>query len=844
MKIVKGCLVPVLRNGKYLSAIEIEDEFTIYNTVLKGTINFIKTLIDEIDNIDDLRNFNDIYVLLIDSLFSNMRRNTAIKLISAIFQKDLTREIEIFCEKHPQQIVHEFLSIPADTRPLANISSLWVHAKTVSALAVIDYITKRGEQSDPEKIELIRFASLFHDIAKPFDRKAHVKEAPKVLNQFFKGYLKEDYLNKVREWITQHHRPDAEAFVKRIQIADYVSSGIERQSDIIKKKLLSMNPTEFGWVKEEFNRWERWQALEDQLISLTELLVNDFRNEIKENLGTIDPSIPPTIALVLGDARGIKEFVDNSLKLKEIKGGAIIVDEALTAQIDSNFNLTGIIPALRNFDIPPECIIFYGGGKILFFADVPRIKEVKDAVKNAFNEATKKGVGLSIAHVEFGMQSDLAFGALYQNLSRKLAIHKMDLTTILPQPIEFGYQKLCSSCGKNVVRPKRIEDDWICDSCYTKRLIGMSKENVRSFNHTWETTYKPIFNQPWEKISNNVLEFIAGWPLKTIIEGNQEKRPLIAVIKADGNNMGEFFGNSFFITELIEKSILTDIALDTCINKLKEIVKNVIHTDQLNKHQEEMLARIDLGIIYAGGDDFLMFAPSWMAIPISVILMEEFNKLLGNQVKLSVGIATGDPKQPQNYLVKAAETLLYNAKQISRNDEQAHKILGYLDYENIEGGIYTPDILRRNRQKLKEDKYIRRPFRIPKWDNKDNYPFNKIIQEMTDKSIESPDELIIFVHDMQREIGMKKPRNRLIEIRNRLLEILSKFQYADFSKDVNYATVFAIYQYSRITDPANEDIKKIYQNIGLSMADSLLKNENVSLLDEFALVKLFGGGYL
>jgi len=839
-------MVPIFESGTYLDAREIKNELDLFQTIIKDTINFIKKYKYEIKTTEDLRIFNDSFVLLIDSLYSTMRRNTAICIINSFFKQELTEDIETFYH-NLQSITDDFLAIPADTRPLANAASLWIHMKTTSALAVTDYVSTLKERRTDENRELLRFACLFHDIGKPFNRKSHVSEALKVLDEFFKGYMKPEYLKKVGEWISKHHDKNAEAFAKRIQEADWVSSGIERQSDYIKQKLISLDPVKFKWVKDqvEFNKWENWEKLDEELEYLTKRLISDFRKDRQSFSGVIDNSNTPTLALVMCDARGIKEFVDNSLKLREIKGGAILIDEALTVQIDRNFNIKGILTALLDFSIPPECIIFYGGGNILFFADTPRIEELKRSVTNAFLDVVKHGIGLSVTHIEFGLQKDLFFGALYKNLLKKMSKYKNELKNFPAKPIEFGFKRLCSSCNRAIAEYEDLEKRWICSSCYNKRQIGTSEANIRAFKTTWQRKYKENLLAGWEEIREKIPEFIAGMTLDDIINNKESRRPSIGVIKADGNNMGKFFGSSVTITELIEKSIKTDIAMDACITELKEIIKQVIHTGPNSKHQEEMLARIDLGIIYAGGDDFLMFAPSWLSIPIALILMERFVQVMGNLVKLSVGIVAGDPKQPQNYLIKAAELMLENGKRLSRNDKKTSEVMGYLDYENIEGGTYTTDIIKYHRKMLSGEKYVSRPFRVPFWQNKNHYPINQIIDEIVNKQINNPAELIGLIHDNLRELREKSKKTpRFRELRNRLLDILNRFEYSDLSRDINLGTLYAIYQYSRSTFKTKKEIKEMYNKIGVSLAESILQNQAILLLDEYIILKLIGGGFL
>ncbi|MHA1265525.1 MAG: Cas10/Cmr2 second palm domain-containing protein [Candidatus Helarchaeota archaeon] len=848
MKIVKGCMIPVFQNGQYLNAIEIQNETLTFNSVIESAINFIKKIQKKIDTPDDLRKFNDTYVLLIDSLFSSMRRHTAIHLISYFFKKDLKTEVESFYQKFKSKSA-EFLAIPADTRPLANASSLWIHMKTTSALAVINYLSIKGKESTPENRELLRFASLFHDLGKPFDRKKHVTEASKILTQFFKHYLKEEYLTRITEWISKHHDSKAEAFAKIIQDADRVSSGIERHRDFIKEKLIARDPVKFKWVEEAFDNWDNWERLEPELMTLTSDLISEFREEretvLSSQRGSSAPESSPTIALVMCDARGIKDFVDNSLKLKEIKGGAILIDEALTIYSEPKFKVQGILSELYNFNIPPECIIFYGGGNVLFFADIPRIKQIKKAVRDAFLKVVRGGVGLTVVHQEFELEQLVFFGTIYKEILIKMGQYKNELLNVPKHPIELGFKRLCSSCYATKAEYLDEENKWICSACFRKREIGASSKNPRAFKTAWQTKYEENLGD-WKTIMEKIPEFISGMALADIQKKTQEIKPSIAVIKADGNNMGQFFGSSLTITELIEKSIKTDIAMDLCIEELKEIIRHTIHTTPNSKHQEEMLARIDLGIIYAGGDDFLMFAPAWLSIPIALIFMERFAKIMGNLVKLSVGIVIGDPKQPQNYLIKAAEYMLDNAKTKSRNDPNSTEIMGYLDYESVESGTYTPDIIEHNRNLLSKGSqmYIGRPFKIPFWEINTPYPFRQILQDIGNKKINNPAELISLIHENLQAIRQKDKKVQLRELRNRLLEILNLFKYESSVQDINYGAIYAIYQYSRKVFRSKPEIKEIYNKIGLSLAASMIKNEPISLIDEYIMIKLMGGGFL
>ena len=635
MNIIKGHLIPKWDGNKFCNADIIENELQIFEDFIIEVINLIKNeLVKEIKTGNDLKKFNDAFMFLVEGCLSKMRRQVASFMLSYIFLKDPIAFEEFFDRN--EELAKKFLTIPSDTRPILNTSSLWVHLKTTSALAVSNYLNATAKEGfNQENLEKLRFACFFHDLGKPYERESHVSATIPKLKEIFENYISPPIFNEIMNGIKHHHDsippdyPNRELY-NHLRLADRSSSNYDRATKIAMEILPKIDQN-FSWVKDQtkFNDWSEWKKHADKLLEITKDSVELFRKKyVPDELKSYEKTDKHegAISLIIGDARQIKGFVDKSRKLKEIKGGAIIIDEALTVgyEDESKKQLIGVIYALWNNQIPPENLIFYGGGNIVLFGPAANSQKLQKVMKESFGNATKQGAIMTTADQLFDLV-DFVFGGFYSELLGKLAEVKSDLCLEPEAKIIQGYKKVCSSCNKRIANLTIQEygeaSEDICDSCMQKRDKSYNILYGKSFANIWQNQKLTL---KWDIIKNNIPEFIAGWSQKDVEDADSGKRKQamsLGIIKADGNEMGKFFGNSLTISQLVEKSILTDIAMDTCIQEVLDLVEKSYDREDI--HSNEMVARINLGQIYRGGDDLLLFLPGWISVPAALILMRK-----------------------------------------------------------------------------------------------------------------------------------------------------------------------------------------------------------------------------
>jgi hypothetical protein len=141
-------------------------------------------------------------------------------------------------------------------------------------------------------------------------------------------------------------------------------------------------------------------------------------------------------------------------------------------------------------------------------------------------------------------------------------------------------------------------------------------------------------------------------------------------------------------TDAIERSFRIDVALKKAYFKaLEALYRGVKKVADLSSARREA-ARVVLGMIYMGGDDGFMLAPSWAAVFLAHFIAEEFSKQLGLERGLRVAVAAGPAKMSVWALLDCASMMMKKAGEaIRREDPTAReKILSAVAFDVFESG--------------------------------------------------------------------------------------------------------------------------------------------------------------
>ncbi|MFX1294486.1 MAG: HD domain-containing protein, partial [Promethearchaeota archaeon] len=563
MDLIKGYTVPIYKDGKFITHSLIKDIESIMTNFLIDLRNTLKDWLGDllpIDNIKKLQKFNDSIIYLINANLSNARCKWAKIEVKLLLNKEiiLTKNSNIF---------DAYNKLPSDTRPGFNTSSLIIHQISTSALAYA--IATHDGKLTTEEIQLLRTGCLFHDIGKPFIWAKHAAVGAEKFQEFFGEFFTDDYLQKILLLIKGHMDSQQKRDTRwYIHHADILSASSDRLTIILSK----LFGDHFPWMKDptEFRKFERWNSIKNNFGKMTDEYVNNYTKIFNELFKNIPETEGDQIGLVIGDIRKIKTYVDHVNRVAELKGASSLVDEILQ---DVVISLT------QEKQIPPENIIFFGGGNIFFICDGKSSKELTNFIEIKFKESFKGGLRLTAENYKIDYNYKGAFGQAYTWLMLKLNKKKKELKNVWTRTLPGAF-KLCQSCGIHLAEKIIIfsegEKDFYCESCIQKFEKG--RDPYVGFAALWKPFAEKL-NYPWRAIREKLLEFIAGHTIEDIEKMKKKDIPIrrldVAVIKADGNLMGEFMADSASLTDLIERNIRIDRCMDIVFQEITSSIKNL-----------------------------------------------------------------------------------------------------------------------------------------------------------------------------------------------------------------------------------------------------------------------------
>lgn len=541
-----------------------------------------------------------------------------------------------------------FFTVPSDTRPGLNSSKLIPHLLTTSACAVSFYISRLGKPSNDSEMleyEILRTASLLHDIGKPIawiEQLRTCKEVPhapksvKIVKELFTELLPDSLINLITELIRHHHKRDLSVIEERVSIevdgkvltirlrellellrlADSISSSIDR----LDKIAFSHVSKAIGISKDEWNSAEAMKKLPDEtIISLTEricrelfskgVIIEEVERETKKQHGK------PYIYLSGFDVRRIQQFVLRE-RLRLLVAGSYLVDLVTVYLIPRV-----IIDVLY---LPPESIIYAGGGFGTFISPYN--------VKNFAEKLIRRFIGLlGISDIDVVFES----AELHDNLQHTSSelIAKIGSTKALfnfnSNVIELGIERPCDLCGKGFAVKKEDyfgESLLLCDTC-----AKMSRM-ANSLYFRAKLEYLRKLGYPLVRSINDIIRYIMEW-----LSGSETGEGYaISMIKIDGNAMGAFMSTCVSLTDMKERSLRIDYSLKKGIMLLFKYLLDKSGLRQ--KSALKTIARLYTGLIYVGGDDLLAIWPAFIALPATLLLAYEFWLEMGGSRQLSISI--------------------------------------------------------------------------------------------------------------------------------------------------------------------------------------------------------------
>ncbi|MCS7366173.1 MAG: hypothetical protein NDF54_12110, partial [archaeon GB-1867-035] len=390
------------------------------------------------------------------------------------------------------------------------------------------------------------------------------------------------------------------------------------------------------------------------------------------------------------DLRGIQSFIRECESIKGLIAGSIVIDY---------LTLYALPRAIQELlDLPPECILYSGGGIVTALIPNPKgekpvnyCKWLQDQVNKSLSGIMGENLKLNVAIG--GSYFSTNYVEVYEETMKILLEMKNTIKPTASLTV-LGFERLCDVC-RNRPASVKLNENFLCPICSAKINLGLNF----GLKSRWEKVCYPFTGEN-AKTMNEVL---GGWmdyydKIMETLAGHGKFKPKktlnLSLLEIDGNCMGVFMSNTLSFTDAFERSIIIDISLKKAFRKLCEIVFNATKTVinefqskyQDNSELKNILSSLNLehyanalrtliGFLYVGGDDALIILPSWLAIPASIILCEEFYRELGRKASLSIGIASSHAKENIWALLESASILM----EIAKKEFRSRAIMAFKD---------------------------------------------------------------------------------------------------------------------------------------------------------------------
>ena len=774
--------------------------------------------------------------------------------------KEFTEALKTFLSSDTMQILdgketveiveRVWNTLPADTRPAFNASSLIAHLLLSSALAW-SISVNRGLT---RHAQLIRLAAILHDMGKPFDYERHYEVGADIARFLLEDVLSESEINRIVQFVREHHIKGDTAEAEVLREADAKASAIDRLAAIVKpieKKAWRMAKAINLSVPAEYKdtSWDFWRSIYAARDKLKELgLTSDdpikelslrFLEEIR---GSSQPKkeakgkVIEGIRIFLYDIGGIQNYIMRANKLHNLVASSIHIDTVVMASIP----LLSQVKAKdkKNLWIPYEAFIYTAGGIDLLIA--PRI--LKDCLEEVKNDLSKGDIRVRLASTPlstFYLHTSL-------NLSKRMTAEKFIIRPIKGEIRDIygdkGVYNLCELCYLNPEPTEEIENRRVCKECYELYVAGSKYHFPKRWGaKLFEGQYSPedAFGIKWKDASNVIMEIIAGHSREEIykLETGNIARRNIALIKIDGNLMGEFMASSLSISDVLERSFRVDSALkkayEKALNSLFKGVKKASEGDEGEPEAARAELTIKLGTLYMGGDDALIIAPSWAALPLSLVIGREFFENLGCVKSLSIGVVSASPLHDIWLLIDAANKLLEKAKEEGRRGG-----MGTICFDVTDSGLMTSHTVDERFNSLKTRKLSHQPLQIDS--TKDDYTLNGLLIKLLGSYSEYAD---LFKQAYKASRSPDEVLNRRLKnIRAAINEVYMASEgiiKGKYSLVINLSGLYAARQEARKHE--DEEATLPYRIIWWALGD-ILSNGSSLLSDVDRAARMLSGG--
>lgn len=385
--------------------------------------------------------------------------------------------------------------------------------------------------------------------------------------------------------------------------------------------------------------------------------------------------------LLAAEADKIQDFIFRSSRLREVVGGS---------QLLSRF--CEEVPLLLQPQITEKELVINSGGSFrILFDDEEKAKEFGADLSEVYRRAT--GSSLTVAEpikaIDFGKASEMSEDNLRKAKRWRTGWQSQE---------QMPYMAFCASCGVGLATTyttyhKNEDKQYLCASCLNKSAERKGHEHAEELGPFLGAFYQEVIKEP-EKLA------LASWPGKeernarskndpTEDIADYDPRRYVAYLLADGNAMGEVFGEC---KDPVKMQKLSKGLARAMYRALAVPTKKIM---DCNPSDDLFIPVLPLIL---GGDDLFALIPAPWALDFADqfcrVYEEEMDELVNKQLGLnmprptvSAAVVICKSKHPYKLAHEAGEAKLKDAKRIGKRIKlKENKPYSTVHFEVVLGG--------------------------------------------------------------------------------------------------------------------------------------------------------------
>jgi CRISPR-associated protein Cmr2 len=408
---------------------------------------------------------------------------------------------------------------------------------------------------------------------------------------------------------------------------------------------------------------ERWKA--DVLMPLRAYGGGEMDQKLHDLLQRDDTSV----ALLVADVDRVQDYVFESVKLPEIRGGSELLENLNIEEIPRLFEARGL---------PGECILAKGGGSLLALVPVAHADKLAQSIERLYPERTDAATitcdwrSITPQMIVKGYPADA--GAPFSSLVRWAGVwlrrRKEDKA---PGPFFEAppHAVRCRSCkqrsASTIYRYPDGEEWPICQVCHNKIAWSGRREARRHWIKLFDENLSDEQRQAYYGKERRPVELAED--LATIGNACCTRQGYVGFVYLDADGAGEYMLHRETPKAYCDAAEhLTKAALRATVHALASNLKPV-----KIEGEDEDKWRHPFEIITVGGDDVILIVPADVALPIAVQISEEFHAQMAQlaeqrgqpeacSLTMSGGVVIADDHNPVRVLLQISKELLRNAK--------------------------------------------------------------------------------------------------------------------------------------------------------------------------------------